>query len=178
MMMALTELLRIADADPGVDVVREGVKVLAEAIMDLEVEQHVGAGWHEWSPERSGYRNGVRERRCNTRVGTMALRVPRVRDGRHFPALLEPRTRAEWALVVVVQEAYIAGVSTRRVDDLGDALGVEGISTSPVSRLCQELPAEVKRVRSRPLPAAYPYLGAALLGGAGSAAVSTPCTTR
>jgi transposase-like protein len=156
--MALAELLRKAEVDPGVDVLREGVRVLAEAVMDLEVEQHVGAGWHERTPERSGQRNGYRERSWDTRVGTIPLRVPRVRDGSYFPSLLEPRTRAERALVAVVQEAYIEGVSTRRVDDLVKALGLEGISKSQVSRLCAALDAEVERFCTRPLTAAYPYL--------------------
>jgi transposase-like protein len=156
--MALTELLRKADADPGVDVLREGVRVLAEALMALEVEQHVGAKRHERSPERSGLRNGYRERSWDTRVGTVDLRVPRVRDGSYFPALLEPRTRAERALVAVVQEAYVEGVSTRRVDDLVKAMGLEGISKSQVSRLCAELDREVERFRHRPLEATYPYL--------------------
>lgn len=156
--MALAELLRKAEAEPGLDVLREGVRVLAEALMALEVEQHVGAGYHERTPGREGYRNGTRERAWDTRVGTVALRVPRVRDGRYFPSLLEPRTRAERALVAVVQEAYVEGVSTRRVDDLVKSLGLEGISKSQVSRLCQELDAEVERFRSRPLADAYPYL--------------------
>src|SRR5690349_18760435 len=103
--MALAELLRKAEAEPGLDVLREGVRVLTEASMALEVEQHVGAGWHERTPARSGQRNGYRERAWDTRVGTIALRVPRVRDGSYFPSLLEPRTRAERALVAVVQEA-------------------------------------------------------------------------
>jgi len=156
--MALAELLRKAEADPGLDVVREGVRVLAEAVMDLEVEQHLGASRHERSPERDGHRNGYRERQWDTRVGTIDLRVPRVRDGSYFPALLAPRTRGERALVAVVQEAYVGGVSTRRVDALAKALGLEGISKSQVSRLCQELDAEVERFRSRPLAGAYPYL--------------------
>lgn len=156
--VALAELLRKAEAEPGVDVLREGVRVLAEALMDLEVEQHVGAGWHERSPARSGQRNGYRERRWDTRVGTIDLRVPRVRDGSYFPGLLEPRTRAERALVAVVQEAYVEGVSTRRVDELVKALGLEGISKSQVSRLCAALDAEVERFRTRPLGAGYPYL--------------------
>jgi transposase-like protein len=84
--------------------------------------------------------------------------VPRVRDGSYFPSLLEPRTRAERALVAVVQEAYVEGVSTRRVDDLVKALGLDGISKSQVSRLCAELDAAVERFRTRPLAAAYPYL--------------------
>ena len=156
--MALAELLRKAEAEPGLDVLREGVRVLAEALMALEVEQHLGAGRHERTATRSGQRNGSRERSWDTRVGTIPLRVPRVRDGSYFPSLLEPRTRAERALVAVVQEAYVGGVSTRRVDDLVKALGLEGISKSQVSRLCAELDAEVERFRTRPLTAAYPYL--------------------
>lgn len=85
--------------------------------MALEVEQRLGAAPHERTPERSGQRNGYRERAWDTRVGTVGLRVQRVRDGGYFPELLEPRTRAERALVGVVQEAYVGGVSTRRVDD-------------------------------------------------------------
>jgi transposase-like protein len=156
--MALGELLRKAEADPGVDVLREGVRVLAEALMDIEVAQHLGASRHERTAARDGYRNGYRERTWDTRVGTIGLRVPRVRDGSYFPALLEPRTRAERALVAVVQEAYVGGVSTRRVDDLVKALGLEGISKSQVSRLCQELDAEVERFRARPQTGAYPYV--------------------
>jgi putative transposase len=156
--MALAELLRKADTDPGLDVLREGVRVLAEALMELEVTQHVGAERHARSPERSGQRNGYRERNWDTRVGTIPLRVPRVRDGSYFPGLLEPRTRAERALVAVVQEAYVEGVSTRRVDDLVKTLGLEGISKSQVSRLCAELDAEVERFRTRPLVGSYPYL--------------------
>ena len=156
--MALAELLRKAEADPGLDVLREGVRVLAEALMELEVTQHVGAERHVRSPERSGQRNGYRERGWDTRVGTIPLRVPRVRDGSYFPGLLEPRTRAERALVAVVQEAYVEGVSTRRVDDLVKTLGLEGISKSQVSRLCADLDAEVERFRTRPLVGSYPYL--------------------
>jgi transposase-like protein len=156
--MALGELLRKAGAEPGTDVLREGVRVLAEALMELEVTGHVGAARHERTPERSGQRNGYRERAWDTRVGTVDLRVPRVRDGGFFPVLLEPRRRAERALLAVVQEAYVEGVGTRRVDDLVKALGMEGISKSQVSRVCQALDEEVARFRSRPLTASYPYL--------------------
>jgi transposase-like protein len=156
--MALAELLRKAEVEPGADVLREGVRLLAEAIMDVEVEQQVGAARHERTPARTGQRNGYRERAWDTRVGTVALRVPRVRDGSYFPALLEPRTRGERALVAVGQEASVGGVSTRRVDDLVKALGMEGISKSQVSRLCAELDADVERFRSRPLSEPYPYL--------------------
>ena len=156
--MALAELVRKTEAEPELDVLREGVRVLAEAVMDLEVEQHLGASRHERSPERDGHRNGYRERAWDTRVGTIALRVPRVRDGSYFPSLLEPRTRAERALVAVVQEAYVGGVSTRRVDGLVKSLGLDGVSKSQVSRLCATLDAEVERFRTRSLMDLYPYL--------------------
>ncbi len=156
--MALTELLRKAQAEEGADFLREGARVLAQALMELEVAQHVGAERHQRTAERTGQRNGYRERAWDTRVGTLPLRVPRVRDGSFFPSLLEPRTRGERALVAVVQEAYVQGVSTRRVDDLVKAMGMEGISKSQVSRLCQELDEEVERFRTRRLDRDYAYL--------------------
>lgn len=157
--MALEELLRKAQMSDDVDFLREGMRVLAQALMEVEVTQHVGASRYERTPERTGERNGTRERRWDTRVGSLTLNVPRVRDGSYFPSLLEPRRRAERALVAVVQEAYVQGVSTRRVDELVQALGLNGISKSQVSLLCQELDTEVERFRSRPLgEAVYPYL--------------------
>ena len=155
--MALTELLRKAEAEPDLDTLREGVRVLTQALMDLEVAQHLGAERYQRSPERQGERNGYRERTGDTRVGTLELRVPRVRDGSFFPSLLEPRKRAERALVATVREAYVQGVSTRRVDDLVKALGLDGISKSQVSVLCQALDTEVERFRSRKLEGSYPY---------------------
>src|SRR5919202_4182069 len=155
--MALTELLRKAEAEPDLDTLREGVRVLTQALMELEVAQHLGAERYQRSPERQGERNGYREREWDTRVGTLELRVPRVRDGSFFPSLLEPRKRAERALVATVREAYVQGVSTRRVDDLVKALGLDGISKSQVSVLCQELDTEVERFRSRKLEGSYPY---------------------
>jgi putative transposase len=155
--MALTELLRKAEAEPDLDTLREGVRVLTQALMELEVAQHLGAERYQRSPERQGERNGYRERTWDTRVGTLELRVPRVRDGSFFPSLLEPRKRAERALVATVREAYVQGVSTRRVDDLVKALGLDGISKSQVSVLCQELDTEVERFRSRKLEGNYPY---------------------
>ena len=141
--MALDELLRKAELEGDADFLREGVRALSEALMELEVTQHVGAERHERTAQRTGQRNGYREREWDTRVGTVELRVPRVRDGSYFPALLEPRRRAERALAAVVQEAYVQGVSTRRVDELVKALGLEGVSKSQVSRLCQALDQEV-----------------------------------
>jgi putative transposase len=156
--MALDELLRKAELERDVDVLREGVRLLSQALMELEVTQHVGAERFERTEGRTGQRNGYRERQWDTRVGTVDLRVPRVRDGSFFPALLEPRKRAERALVAVVQEAYVQGVSTRRVDDLVKALGLQGVSKSQVSRLCQALDQEVERFRSRRLEGPYPYV--------------------
>jgi putative transposase len=155
--MALTELLRKADAGDAA-FLKEGVRALAQALMELEVTQHVGAERYERALTRTGQRNGYREREWDTRVGTIELQVPRVRDSSFFPSLLEPRKRAERALVVVVQEAYVQGVSTRRVDDLVQALGMTGISKSQVSRLCQALDAEVERFRTRRLEGPYPYV--------------------
>jgi transposase-like protein len=155
--MALAEVLRKAGVEQA-DFLREGVRVLAEELMEMELAEHVGAERHERTPDRTGYRNGYRERPWDTRVGTIELKVPRVRDGSFFPSLLEPRRRAERALVAVVQEAYLQGVSTRRVDDLVQALGMQGISKSQVSRLCGELDKEVERFRTRNLEGPYPYI--------------------
>jgi len=156
--IGLMELLRKAQMHEDADFLREGMRVFAEAVMELEVTQHVGAERHARTASRTGQRNGYREREWDTRVGTIDLQVPRVRDGSYFPALLDPRRRAERALTAVVQEAYVQGVSTRRVDDLVQALGMTGISKSQVSRLCEGLDGEVARFRSRPLDGVYPYL--------------------
>ncbi len=110
MSMALAELL--SKITMNSDVLRDGVRLLAQALMELEVTQQLGAGRHERTDERTGQRNGYRDRQWDTRVGTIDLRVPRVRDGGYIPSLLEPRRRSERALRAVVQEAYVQGVST------------------------------------------------------------------
>ena len=156
--IGLAELLRKARMEHDADFLKESVRVLSQALMEMEVEEHVGAARHERSPERVGRRNGYRERSWETRVGTVELQVPRVRDGGYFPSLLEPRRRAERALTAVVQEAYVHGVSTRKVDDLVKALGMDGISKSRVSELCEELDEEVERFRNRSLEGSYPYV--------------------
>ena len=156
--MALAGLLHKAQVEPDTDFLREGVRVLSQALMELEVTQHLGAGRHERTPERTGQRNGYRERPWDTRVGSIALRVPRVRAGSFYPSLLDPRRRAERALVAVVQEAYVHGVSTRRVDDVVKALGIDGVSKSQVSRRSAELDQEVERFRTRRLAGPYPYV--------------------
>ena len=156
--IGLKELLRKARMEHDPDLLKEGVRVLSQALMEMEVEEHVGASRHERSPGRVGQRNGYRERNWDTRVGTVELKVPRVRDSSYFPSLLEPRRRAERALAAVVQEAYVHGVSTRKVDDLVKALGMGGISKSRASELCEHLDAEVERFRGRPLEGSYPYV--------------------
>jgi putative transposase len=156
--IGLSELLRKAMIEQDAGFLKEGIRVLSQALMEMEVEEHVGAGRHERSPGRTGQRNGYRQRNWDTRVGTVELKVPRVRDSSYFPSLLEPRRRAERALSAVVQEAYVRGISTRKVDDLVKALGMEGISKSQVSRLCGELDEEVERFRGRPLEGPYPYV--------------------
>jgi putative transposase len=158
--MALLETVRKAIGDGDVDFLREGLRVLAEAVMEAEVTEVTGVAHGERDPEhRLTRRNGYRERRWDTRVGTVDLAIPRVRDGSYFPSLLEPRRRAERALLAVVQEAYVAGVSTRRVEDLVETLGITSMSKSQVSRMCAALDAEVEAFRSRSLTdERYPYL--------------------
>ena len=107
--IGLQEFLRKARMEHDAVFLREGVRVLSQTLMEMEVEENVGASRHERSPGRAGRRNGYRERACDTRVGPVELKVPRVRDGGYFPSLLEPRRRAERALAAVVQEAYVHG---------------------------------------------------------------------
>lgn len=141
-----------------VDALREGVRVLAQAVMETEVSGQIGAAPYERSSERVAYRNGYRTRRWDTRVGTIELRIPKVSAGAYFPSLLEPRRRAEKALHAVVVEAYVKGVSTRKVDDLVRALGIDGISRSEVSRICKSLDEQVRTFLGRPIEEPCPYL--------------------
>ena len=126
--------------------------------METEVAGLIGAERHERSGDRTAYRNGYRTRTWDTRVGTIELAIPKVRPGTYFPSLLQPRRRAEHALLAVVQEAYVHGVSTRKVDDLMKALGLDGISKSEVSRICGELDVIVAAFRTRPLTGEHRYL--------------------
>ena len=159
----LLELLRKRGVDGDVDFLREALRVLTDALMDAEVTARIGAERGERSPDRLTYRNGYRSRQWDTRVGTMELRIPKLREGSYFPSLLEPRRRSEKALLAVVQQAYVEGVSTRRVDDLVKALGCDGISKSQVSRICGELDRVVDSFLDRPLdggPYCYVWLDA------------------
>ena len=157
--MPLIELLHKLDVSNDVDFLREGVKALAQGLMELEVTARTGAGRYQRSVGRKVSRNGYRDPRpWDTRVGRIDLEIPKLRQGSYFPTFLEPRRRMEKALVAVIQEAYVHGVSTRKVDDLIRSLGMEGISKSEVSRLCAELDEMVERFRNRPLEGGYPYL--------------------
>src|SRR6266853_476043 len=156
--MTLLDLLNKAERGADPDFLRDGLKLLAQELMDAEVTQLVGAGLHERAESRLTHRNGYREREWDTRVGTIELDIPKLRAGTYFPSLLEPRRRHERALLSVVHEAYINGVSTRAVDALAEALGLKGISKDQVSRICKELDAQVDAFRTRPLDAEYPYL--------------------
>ena len=153
--MALAELVEKGAQD---DVVRERLGHVAERLMEREVEQRTGAEYGERSADRSNSRNGYRDRLWETRVGSVDLRIPKLRRGSYLPAFLEPRRTAEKALVAVIQEAYIQGVSTRSVDELVKAMGMTGISKSQVSRLCGEIDERVNAFLARPLEGDWPYL--------------------
>lgn len=140
------------------DLLKQGLLGLVEQIMELEVDQLIGAERYERSEDRRNSRNGHRERRWDTRVGTLELEIPKLRKGSYFPSLLEPRRRAEQALLAVIQEAYVHGVSTRKVEDILQAMGLKNCSKSEVSRICAELDEQVEAFRTRPLTAKYPYL--------------------
>jgi transposase-like protein len=128
------------------------------AVMESEAGALCGAGYGERSEERSNVRNGYRGRVLETRMGTVDLRIPKLREGSYLPSFLEPRRRWEQAFVSVVSEAYVLGVSTRKVDGLVTAMGAQGMSRSEVSRLCASLDQDVKAFRERKLDRAYPYL--------------------
>ncbi|MHC4932453.1 MAG: IS256 family transposase [Planctomycetota bacterium] len=143
---------------PEGDFLRSAVERLLRQLMEEEVARRAGAERYERSEERSTYRNGYRPRLWETRVGPVMLEIPRLREGSYLPSFLEPRRRAERALVSVVQEAYVSGVSTRSVDDLVRALGGSGIDKSAVSRMCKELDEEAEAFRNRPLEGEVPYV--------------------
>jgi transposase-like protein len=157
---ALSELLDALRAGGDLDVVREGLALVLQALIDAEATQQIGAGRYERTQQRTAHRNGSRSRLLSTKAGDVELRIPKLREGSFFPALLEPRRRIDRALLAVVMQAYVHGVSTRKVDDLVKALGVDtGISKSEVSRICAELDTEVAGFRSRSLShTAFPYL--------------------
>lgn len=151
-------LIELAEKHGNGDFLRELGQWTLQRLMELEVDQQIGAEHHERNQERTTHRNGYRERTLETRAGAMNLRIPKLRSGSYFPSFLEPRRRSEQALVGVIQEAYIKGVSTRKVDDLVQAMGMTGISKSQVSRLCEELDDQVKAFLNRPITGMWPYI--------------------
>src|SRR5512144_1849837 len=130
----------------------------ANRLMALEAEALCNAGRHERTADRVNYRNGYRDRMWETRAGSVELKIPKLRKGCYFPVFLEHRRTAERALIAVIQEAYVQGISTRSVDDLVKAMGMTGISKSEVSRLCGEIDERVKAFLERPLEGDWPYL--------------------
>ena len=146
--------------DGDVDLARAMLAAFAQTLMSAQASAVCGAAFNERSEERVNSRNGYRTRDWDTRVGTIELAVPKLREGTYYPEwLLVPRRRAEQALVAVIGQAYVEGVSTRRVDDLVKAMGIDGISSSQVSRMAAELDAKVTEFRERPLDAGpYRYL--------------------
>lgn len=156
--IALAEYLRNIGVDEDSDFLREGIILLMQLLMEAEVSEQIGVGRYERSESRQGYRNGYRGRSWETRVGEIPLQIPKLRSGSYFPSFLEPRRPAERALLAVIQSAYVAGVSTRKVDELVQSLGLSGIDKSKVSRICKELDEAVTAFRDRPLEVAYPYL--------------------
>jgi putative transposase len=155
--MALPDTLRKGE-ESAEDPLRQIVRWAVQELMEAEVAAQIGAGRYERTDERSTQRNGYRPRTWDTRVGSLELQVPKLRQGSYFPSWLEPRRRAEQALVAVVAEAYVQGVSTRKVEALVQALGIAGISKSEVSRLAASLDEQVDAFRTRRLDASYPYV--------------------
>jgi transposase-like protein len=159
---ALEVVRKHLESSAGSDLLNDMVKTFAEALMSAEADAVCGAPWGERSPERVNSRNGYRHRDWDTRAGTIDLAVPKLRSGSYFPGwMLEPRRRAERAMVAVVAECYVRGVSTRRVEGLVAQLGIESMSKSQVSELAKTLDGEVEAFRSRPLDAG-PYTYVAL----------------
>lgn len=156
--IAFLEYLHKMGMDQDKDFLQESVRMMSQMVMEMEVQEQTGAAKHERTPDRKNQRNGYRERAWETRVGEINLRIPKLRSGSYFPSLLEPRRRAEQALLAVVQQAYVEGVSTRKVDDLLQAMGLTGIDKSQVSRICKALDEVVTDFRNRPLEGRYPYI--------------------
>ena len=156
----LNELLDAVRAGGDIDVVRRGVELMLQALIDAEATAQIGAERFERSASRTAQRNGTRDRLLSTKAGDVDLKIPKLRQGSFFPSILERRRRIDRALFAVVMEAYVHGVSTRKVDDLVAALGLEsGISKSEVSRICSELDEQLGAFRARSLAhVEFPYV--------------------
>jgi len=157
---ALSDLLDALRSGGDLDFLREAMQLVLQALIDLEAEQVIGAGRYERTDARTTHRNGSRHRLLSTKAGDVDLAIPKLRHGSFFPALLEPRRRIDRALWAVIMEAFVHGVSTRKVDDLVAALGIDtGVSKSQVSRICAELDGAVGDFRERRLDhIEFPYV--------------------
>lgn len=160
---ALLELIEVLNTGDGEAMMRSLLTRMLQELIDAETTAHIGAGPHERTAARLTQRNGSREKIVTTGVGDVSLKIAKLRSGSFFPSLLEPRRRIDLALHAVIMQAYIEGVSTRRVDDLVEAMGGTGVSKSEVSRICAKLDIEVAAWRNRPLdekPMPYVFLDA------------------
>jgi putative transposase len=157
---ALPELLDALRAGDGIDLIRDAVRLVMQELIELEVTDHIGAARYERSDTRTNERNGHRPRLLATQAGDIELKIPKLSHGSFFPSLLSPRRRIDQALHAVIMQAYVEGVSTRSVDDLVQALGIDsGISKSQVSRICAKLDVEVDAFRNRSLAhTEFPYI--------------------
>jgi len=166
---AAPELASLLDGSSAGELIPELSRYGLQQLIELELAAFLGADWHECTEERLGHRNGYRSRTLTTQVGDLVLQIPKLRSGSFLPSILEPRRRVEQALYAVIMEAYIGGVSTRKVDALVGALGSQsGISKSQVSRICQDIDQQVQAFLSWPLESssyAYVYLDATYLNG-------------
>ena len=151
-------LQELVEKGSDVDLLREMMAVVVNRMMDLDVESLTGAAYGERSVVRTNQRNGYRERPWHTTIGTLPVAIPKLRKGSYFPSFLEARRTSDKALIAVIQEAYVLGVSTRSVDELAKAMGLAGISKSQVSRLCAEIDERVKAFLSRPIEGSWPYV--------------------
>jgi putative transposase len=157
---ALTELLDALRAGGDLDFMREAMQLVLQALIELEASQVIGASRYERTDARTTHRNGSRARLLSTKAGDVELSIPKLREGSFYPSLLEPRRRIDRALWAVIMEAFVHGVSTRKVDDLVNALGIDaGVSKSQVSRICAELDGAVNEFRERRLDhIEFPYV--------------------
>jgi len=153
--MDLSDLLQKHDQG---DFLRGVAEAVLQLLMEADVEGLIGASRHERAENRTTWRNGYRERALDTRLGRLNLKVPKLRQGSYFPGFLEARKTSEQALVAVIQEAWIGGISTRRVDELAQAMGLNGISKSTVSKLCKDIDERVNEFLNRPVEGEWPYL--------------------
>ena len=156
--IALLDVLRKAGLEGDIDFLKQAAQVVTQILIEHEAGGVIGAEPYQRSEARRNYRNGYRQREWDTRLGTLELQIPKLRQGSYFPSFLERRRRTEEALAAVIQEAYVHGVSTRKVDDLVRKLGLDGVDKSTVSRICSRLDDEILAFRERPISQAVRYL--------------------